>query len=44
MVGIAAFYKPAYEFIKGNIDAYFLLDLVITILLRYLTKDPARFL
>lgn len=44
MVSIAAFYQPAYDFIKGNVDAYFLLDLVVTVLLRYITKEPARFL
>lgn len=44
MVLVAILYKPAYEFIKNNVDAYMILDLAVTCALRYVTKDKARFI
>lgn len=42
LVGVAVFHKPSYDFIKENMDAYFLFDLLITMSLRYVTKKPVR--
>jgi hypothetical protein len=40
LIGVAAFYRPLYDWIKETPEVYFVLDFVVTIITRWITKGP----